>query len=272
MRLSSNFLICLVGLPASGKSVFAQKIKDILGKRFDNFKVTIIDPDHIRDELTPGDFNHEEEKLVRENNLEQIFKALKKGEIVISDDLNYYSSMRHNLKEIAESLNLKLFIINISTPLEICIEWNEKRGIKIPNEVIQEVHKKFDYFNRYNWDKPLIEIDLSKVGNINEVIEETIRSIISKLKESKQANKQVKVKSKYSKSNNEKLEQITRQIVGNFLKDPINYPLKEKILDLRKKFVKNNLNKSLSEAKVYKTFLECIEKEFELKMSNKMLK
>ena len=271
MSLSSNFLICLVGLPASGKSFFAQKIRDVILKKFNNFEVSIIDPDIIREKLTPGDFNYEKEGLVRENNLKEISESLKKGEIVISDDLNYYTSMRHDLKEIVEELNSFLFIIYISTPLEICLEWNDERGKKIPNEVIKDISDKFDYFNKYQWDRPFFEIDLSKVKNIDEKIDQLIRNIIYKLNELKENTSHQENSNLYSILDNERLEKITRQIVGKFLKDPKNQAFKEKILNLRKLFVKSNLNKSLKEIEVDTKFKKYIEKKSDIKMPDDLL-
>ena len=64
-----NFLICLVGFPASGKSTFAQEFKEIMEQKSDDCSVTIIDPDIIRESITRGKFNHEKEELVRKKNL-----------------------------------------------------------------------------------------------------------------------------------------------------------------------------------------------------------
>ena len=69
-----NYLICLVGLPASGKSTFAQKFKEIIEQKSDDNSVIIIDPDIIRESITPGDFNHKKEKSVRKKNLKSIKK------------------------------------------------------------------------------------------------------------------------------------------------------------------------------------------------------
>ncbi|GAH04672.1 unnamed protein product [marine sediment metagenome] len=94
MLVNKNFLICLTGLPASGKTTFASKLKEILEKKFTKLTVSIIDPDIIRHTMAPNKFNYTLEPIVRERNLTEITKELSKGNIVISDDLNYYSSMR----------------------------------------------------------------------------------------------------------------------------------------------------------------------------------
>ena len=47
MLVNRNFLICLTGLPASGKTTFAKVLKLILEKRLTDLSVQIIDPDII---------------------------------------------------------------------------------------------------------------------------------------------------------------------------------------------------------------------------------
>ena len=75
---TDNFLICLTGLPASGKTTFAKTLKIVLEDRFESYKVDIIDPDKIRDSLSSGEFDYSKEQLVRKENLKDIRDALKK--------------------------------------------------------------------------------------------------------------------------------------------------------------------------------------------------
>ncbi|MHA1487012.1 MAG: AAA family ATPase, partial [Promethearchaeota archaeon] len=96
MNNKTNFLIILVGLPASGKTTFAYKLKEKLESDFQN-NVKIIDPDIIRDKAFPNRFDFKNEPKIREKNIKSVRKHLIEGHIVISDDLNYYSSMRHDL-------------------------------------------------------------------------------------------------------------------------------------------------------------------------------
>ena len=254
-----NYLICLVGFPASGKSTFAQKFKEIMEQKSDNCSVTIIDPDIIRESITSGKFNHEKEKSVRKKNLKAIKKALISGDIVVSDDLNYYSSMRHDLMEIAETLKRGFFIIHIATPLETCLKWNEKRGKKVPNAVIQDVSNKFDEFNRYKWDLPLYTIDLSRVPNLSEKMVDIINMICNSVDKSNGSSSKDFEVQDHSNPYNERLEKITRKFVGDLLKNPEFRKIKEKVLKLRRQFVIENLNQSFSKTEItraLKTYLE----------------
>jgi len=265
--LKRNFLICLVGLPASGKTTFAKKFKIFIEQKFDQFKVKIIDPDKIRNTLTPDEFDYKQEQLVRKYNLDEIKNDLKEGYIVISDDLNYYSSMRHDLKLIAEDLNLSLFIIHISTPLEICLKWNEKRGKIIPESVVRKIAQKFDTFDKYKWDYPIASIDLSEIKNFHEVFENLMNRITHDIENLYEREKQGMILKQNSKRYNELLDKITRNIVGEILKNPEYNPLKNQILKYRKLYVKINRNTSFNESLITRTFKEYLRENLSIKIS-----
>ena len=245
-----NYLLCLVGFPASGKSTFARKFKEIIEQKFEDVRVKIIDPDLIRESITRGEFNHKKEKLIRKKKIKLIKKALSNGNIVISDDLNYYSSMRHELMEIAENMKRAFFIVHIATPLEICLKWNDERGKKIPNEVIHNISNKFDDFNKYGWDNPIDVVDPSKISNLSDKIEDIINTISIKMNKETLYMRTGLDSKQHSNPNNERLEKISRKYVGSLLKNPEYRQKKEKILHLRKQFVMENLNKSLSKSEI----------------------
>ncbi len=262
-----NFLVCLTGLPASGKSTFAYKLKSILENKFPNYSVSIIDPDIIRENIAPDKFDHKKEQEVRKNNLELVKKTLKEGHVVISDDLNYYTSMRHDLKKIAEDMNIKFLIIHISTPMVICLKWNENRGNPIPNKIIENINKKFDNFGKYNWDIPFAKFDLSRMKNLDKHIEDLTKKIFQNIKFAKEVKDKNNFKALQANSINEKLDKITRAVVGDLLQIPKFLPLKKKIIKSRKIFVKTNLNTLLDELDITKRFREYLEKNLNMKIS-----
>lgn len=247
-----NFLIILCGLPASGKSTFAQNFKSILEMN-SNQEVMVIDPDKIRNELYSGTFDPRKENLVKKKNLTKIKKALKKGFIVISDDLNYYTSMRHDLKELAEKLKVPFYIIYISTPVEQCIIWNDARGKLIPNSVIHNIYEKFDYFNTYSWDKPFRTFNLSESDNPKEKIKQLLKEIeqdINLTIEQSVINKSQNFKNPYKES----LDHITRKIVNQYMNNWSERLNVSKILSLRKEFIKHNLDNEMSNSEIVKKF------------------
>ncbi|MFX1376116.1 MAG: adenylyl-sulfate kinase, partial [Promethearchaeota archaeon] len=76
--VNKSFIICLTGLPASGKTTFALMLKSIIARKFNTDKVSIIDPDILRQLLTPDKFDYKLEPKVREKYLSDISKELKK--------------------------------------------------------------------------------------------------------------------------------------------------------------------------------------------------
>jgi tRNA uridine 5-carbamoylmethylation protein Kti12 len=269
--LKGNFVICLAGLPASGKSTFAIKLKKILESKFNHLVVKIIDPDIIRENISSGNFDYRLEPKVREYYLTETRKELQQGKIVISDNLNYYSSMRHDLKKLADLFELKFFIIYISTPYNVCLQWNIKRGKPIPNKVIKEVNKKFDHFDKYSWDRPLAEFDLSQIQNLDEEIENLVNIIGQKIELSSITRENTQESEETFNIENENLDQLTRVLVGKLLQDKEFLSLRESILRSRKRFVRLHKNSNLSSDEITQKFREFLEKSLKIKIPMDLL-
>lgn len=264
MKFKENFLICLTGLPASGKSTFAKLLKKKILSKQNQFDVDIIDPDVIRSSITDNSFDPKKEELVRRKNLNEIEFSLKQKRIVISDDINYYTSMRHELKEIAKRFDISFFIIYISTPLNTCLNWNERRGTPIPNKVILKIAKRFDSFEKYKWEKPDLIIDLSEIDDINPIIDEFLEYINIKLKRDSFLGKKKKADKSRQKNYNEKLDSFTREVVGEILSQKELQNKKDEILQKRKEFIQNNLDDDLTQMEIKKNFKKFLGKTLDL--------
>ncbi|MFW9874653.1 MAG: adenylyl-sulfate kinase [Candidatus Thorarchaeota archaeon] len=271
MVVTKNFLVCLAGLPASGKSTFAIKLKRIFETKFDTYKVKIVDPDIIRQSLSPNKFNYKFEPNVREKNLKEIKKEIIKGSIVISDDLNYYTSMRHDLKELADDNNIYFFIIYISTPLKTCLKWNRMRGKPIPNEIIKKINKKFDNFGKYSWDYPEAIYDISQIQDLNKEIEDFVENIKNEVSKSKKIYEKEDLSEEFFNLDNENLDKVTRIYVGKLFQNSEFIYLKKNIIKTRKLFIKLYKNKSLKGSEIVNTFKEFLEKKLNIVISEKLL-
>ena len=225
-------------------------------------KVKIIDPDIIRDVTSPNSFDFKNEPQIREKTIQSVRKHLNKGKIVISDDLNYYSSMRHDLKIIADSLNINFYIVYISTPLKICLKRNEERGKPIPNKVIENIYAKFDNFNKYKWDTPFETYEITKTEDVIRFIEILSDKIALNLKE--QIKSIEPLQNKPSNSIREELDLITRKYIGELFKNPNNHSLREAILECRKSFVKSNSDESLDVNKILEDFKLYLDKKLKI--------
>lgn len=250
-----GFLIILCGLPSSGKTITAQNLKRELECRFNN-GISIIDTDILRSEQYGSNFSPENEILIRQTALSKTRELLSKGYIVISDDINYFESMRHEFVQIAQDLNIPFFIIYISTPLEVCLKWNKNRKTNIDDDVILRIYQKFDIPGKeYRWDVPLVEIDYSKSQNKNK-IEEVIQKINENIGQ-KKVNKKIK-SPEQEKNQFTYIENLTRKFIGFYRTYISNQKLNEDELD--------ELTK-----KIYITFKNNIELNSELEIINRKL-
>ncbi len=242
-------------------------LKEKFEKTFRTFKVLVIDPDEIRDEISPGKFDFNKEQVVRTKNLDTIRTALKNKFIVISDDLNYFSSMRHDLKKIADNLNIKYFIVHITTPLDVCLKWNNMRGKIIPNNVIKRISNKFDNFDKYNWDYPILRYDPTKLQPFDGKTERIIEEIIEKIANNVNSKKKNEKFEEYSNIKKEKWDIVTRKIIGELLMDPLYMSFKKEIIGYRKLFLKNNIITTLDDVEITKFFKKYLEQHLNMKIS-----
>ena len=132
MRELESCFVMLVGLPGSGKSTFAKELKI-------NHGYTIISSDEMRKELFNDVNNQDHNSEVFDEMLKRTIKCLQNGEDVVYDATNFSSKKRiHVLKSIEKYTNNRMCYF-FSTPYEMCLERNEKRERKVPEEVIKRL-------------------------------------------------------------------------------------------------------------------------------------
>nr|MDO8100918.1 AAA family ATPase [Candidatus Njordarchaeota archaeon] len=175
-------LIILCGIPCSGKSQVAAKVaKELeINHRFD---AIVVDPDKIR-EMIPAlaeGFDPERESFVNSLALILIEESLKRHNIVISDDLNYYESTRHKLIQAARKYKAKYIIVYLTVTAQVAQKRNAARGTPVPQEVIMDIDKKFDQPGaKYKWDRPALIVDSEKVDP-EEAAKQVLQVALSKV-------------------------------------------------------------------------------------------
>ncbi|UYP48734.1 hypothetical protein NEF87_005019 [Candidatus Lokiarchaeum ossiferum] len=229
-------LILLMGLPASGKSTFAQLLQEVCNfeSMFDS--VTIIDIDEIRTEMFGPIFQPEKENEVQAEKFKRVHQNLKSNSVVIVDDLHYFISMRHRYFEMSINENAIYIPIYFSNPEKVCLKWNFGRGSPIPSKLIHEIKVKFDFpGQKYKWDAPKLEIDFSRIS-LDGAIEKTLNQVrieIENNKRKEEESKQMSLnqnskESQVDESKNE-TEKLSRSLIHDIITEKISQSNKEDI-------------------------------------------
>ena len=249
-------LIIFSGIPASGKSTFANEIKKQLEKTRD-VVVEIIDSDEIRRKVyTSSGFDPSMELFIKDQSLYRTDKYLKQGYHVISDDLNYYQSMRHELKEIARENQTVYLIIYFEISLEQAIKRNEKRGSPIPQEVIERIYEKFDEpGQKYKWDNYFYKVTGDKPAK------EEAQELAQKLRPYLHQKLQLpSIREQAELGLAEEIDAITRKLVSGYIKlhgeDP------KEVSKFRKEFLKHTLEESYNLKAIKEKFYKFLDNKF----------
>ena len=164
MSQSYPYLLIMCGLPSSGKTTISKNVASLLEDKH-GISTMVISSDDFRDMLSYSSkgFKPERETSVKALYEKAIATGLENGFLVISDDLNYYKSMRSELRQIAKRSGSDYDIVFVDTPVEQALKWNQERGSPIPSSLIEEINQKLDPpKGDYKWDTPLAVVDPSK--------------------------------------------------------------------------------------------------------------
>jgi tRNA uridine 5-carbamoylmethylation protein Kti12 len=250
------FLIILTGMPCSGKTELAT----LLAKKLENhhnIPTVVVDPDKIRG-MIPAlkeRFDPERESLIEHLALVLIDESLRKKNLVISDDMNYYESTRHRLVQIAKKHEAKYMIVYMVVSLEKAKARNVARESPIPEELISKVAQNFDTPGaKYKWDRPSLTIDTENTGSeeaANSVLELVLLRLKEKSTESSHriskarsgCNQKMAITSKFKRT----LDESTRTILNeSFSSGKLNAALSGQASAMRKAFVNEMSKRSIT--------------------------
>ncbi|MBN2229612.1 MAG: AAA family ATPase [Candidatus Thorarchaeota archaeon] len=203
----TQFILALCGLPSSGKSTLADAIQRAL-----EFNVEIVRTDEWRDSSYYTDWKPEKEGIVRERALARVRQLIIEGKNVIHDDTNYYTSMRHELFEIAVENRCGFVIIHVTTPVTTSLRWNRERpNTPIPDSVIEDISERFDNpGRRYLWDNSDLEVDMEK-DELGHAVDDFL-GVLEELEPATRPRPRLVTSTEY-----ERLDVETRLIVSEFL-------------------------------------------------------
>ena len=127
--------IMLVGLPASGKSTYAEKMK--------NGGFRVHSSDKIREELTGNDNLQDKNKDVFTILHRRIKNDLRNGISCIYDATNMSMKRRKAFLNELKKIDCHKICILFAIPIEICKERNQKRDRNVPDDVFDHMLKNF---------------------------------------------------------------------------------------------------------------------------------
>ncbi|MEM2767611.1 MAG: selenocysteine-specific translation elongation factor [Candidatus Bathyarchaeia archaeon] len=265
MTTEKSFLLILCGIPSSGKTELAKRTAKILEKKF-NKPVLVVGTDFFREMMPISEevFKPEREVFLKFLAFNTISLGLQNGFIVISDDLNYYTSMRKDLADLAKSKGAGFGVVYVNTPLNVALEWNRKRGSPIPDELIEEIHAKFEEpGEKYRWDSPIITVNPAE--DELEVLAERVASetIQCMLK----WGKPIKVFPITQRAS--EIEKATRRAMGEIMARFRILDITDKLSDLRKSITQQAVKMGLSPEAAVKLFFENAEKILSQKILEK---
>jgi len=252
------FLVILCGVPCAGKSTLANELAARLESQY-GYSTAVVSSDTFR-RMVPTyqvKFEPELEQFVRDSASETVRNGLKNGLLVISDDINYYASIRRKLVRVTQECRGDYAIVYVNTPLELALDWNRKRGEPVPNSLVEEVYYKFDEPGKeYKWDKPFLTVDLSK-GELKDNVE----MVAAKIHEKASVIRSVAPRREKPKTSSPRtdLERETRRAMGEVMKRFKTLSLAGQISETRREVVDEALEKGLSGPEAARLFFERIE-------------
>lgn len=224
----NQFIVALCGIPASGKTILARVIQELLSVETD---VVIVDTDTCRDEAYCSNFTPELEKKVRKEALRRTEEIVKSGRSVIHDDTNYYTSMRHELYEIAVRHGCAFGVVFVSTPLEKSLEWNSLRKKPIPEDVVKRIKERMNTpGTKYTWDSPVAIVNLSREKTID-----AAKNVVESIRDLSLPNIEGSPTAESNAYN--QIDSVTRRVVSEFLQEYPSYRSDPRVSRLRRELL-----------------------------------
>jgi predicted kinase len=146
-------LTVLSGLPASGKTT---KAKEIMKKTGNTVR---LNRDSLREMMHFSKWSPTNEKTIVQTEKDMAFDLLVEGHNVIIDDTNLSEDHKITWEEIAEKTDSKFTFLELDTPMDVCIERNDKREDKVPSHVIQQFALRYGKIEQPEFGWVLCDLD-----------------------------------------------------------------------------------------------------------------
>lgn len=145
VKMDKPEFLMLVGLPGSGKSTYI--------KKYFNQNLRVHSSDAIRAELSGDENNQDINAKVFEVLHNRVKEDLRNGISCVYDATNINYKRRKAFLDELKSIDCWKVCHVICTPYEVCLEQNQQRERKVPEEVIERMYRNFDIPYWYEgWD------------------------------------------------------------------------------------------------------------------------
>lgn len=136
----------MVGLPYSGKSYEAEKLKENLG-------AVIHSSDAIREEILGDVQDQTANSKVFEVLHERVINDLKDGKNVVYDATNLNYKRRMDFLQHIKKIPCQKVCVFMATPFDVCVERSKHRERVVPYEVLERMYKQIWIPDMYEgWD------------------------------------------------------------------------------------------------------------------------
>lgn len=141
-----NYLIMFCGIPGSGKSTEARRMAGSLAAR--GLAVEHISRDELRFSIISDESEYfSKEKEVFSKFVEKMNNSLNKNDCTIIDATHISKASRAKiLRRVENSDNVRLLVLYLTTPLDVCIQQNDLRigRERVPHEAIERMAEQFE--------------------------------------------------------------------------------------------------------------------------------
>ncbi|MGB3208795.1 MAG: AAA family ATPase [Crinalium sp.] len=180
-------LIMLIGLPGSGKSTLAQQL--LLGDN--SLKLQLISTDAIRAQLFGDESIQGSWVLIWNQVKRQFLQAveqilLKHASQAIYDATNASRKQRREVITLARECGFtQITGLWVDTPVQVCLERNQRRSRQVPEDVIWHMYRQYDVppalsegmdrlirFNTNVYPAIIIDTGFRKYGNCDRTYEQ----------------------------------------------------------------------------------------------------
>lgn len=146
MENKKPIFFMLVGLPYSGKSVQAEKMKEQYG-------AVVHSSDAIREEILGDAQDQNNNGKVFEVLHRRVFEDLSAGKNVVYDATNISYKRRMDALQRINKIDCQKVCLFMATPFDVCIERSKNRERVVPYEVVERMYKTIWIPNVYEgWD------------------------------------------------------------------------------------------------------------------------